>query len=428
MDEEPARPGGQADPRVRDAGVRQPGAGHGAYRERTGSAGTLVAPPRGFPRAEHDARLERAQRLMREAGLDALLLTSEADVRYFSGFLTPFWLSPTRPWFLVVPARARPVAVIPAIGAPLMRRTWIGDIRTWPSPRPEDEGVSLLADTLRSVAVETGRIGVPRGAETVLRMPLDDYRRLRASLPRVEVADAAPLLRTLRMVKSEAELAKIAHACAVAAVAFDALPSLVRRGRSLADVARDFRIALLAAGADEVPYLVGGAGAGGYEDVIAPPDDLPLRGGDVLMLDAGAVYDGYFCDFDRNVAVARVDDRTRRAHGTLHEATEAGIRAARPGVTCAEVFRAMHTVLERAGYACDVTGRMGHGVGMRLTEWPSVREGDGTVLAPGMAITLEPALTLAPGRCMVHEEVVAIRDAGAELLTPRAPRELPVVG
>lgn len=83
---------------------------------------------------------------MAEGSIDALLLTTEPEVRYFSGFLTQFWQSPTRPWFLVVPATGRPVAVIPEIGEPLMSQTWIDDFRTWPSPSPDDEGVSLLAD------------------------------------------------------------------------------------------------------------------------------------------------------------------------------------------------------------------------------------------------------------------------------------------
>ena len=100
-------------------------------------------PPRGFSDAEFEGRVARAQRLMAADGIDALLLTTEPEVRYFSGFLTQFWQSPTRPWFLLVPASGKPVAVIPEIGAPLMARTWIEDIRCWPAPAPDDDGVSL---------------------------------------------------------------------------------------------------------------------------------------------------------------------------------------------------------------------------------------------------------------------------------------------
>jgi Xaa-Pro dipeptidase len=386
---------------------------------------TPVAPPRGFPKREYQARLERAQRHMGAAGIDALLLTNEAEVRYFSGFHTPLWLSPTRPWFLVVPAAGRPIAVIPEIGAPLMHRTWLDDVRSWPAPRPEDDGVSLLADTLRDVRAATGRIGVLTGPETALRMPLDDYRRLLGLLPQAEVVDATSLVRALRMVKSEAELAKIGYICELASIAFDGVPALASVDRTLDRTFTAFKIALLQAGADDVPYLAGAAGPGGYGDVISPPDGRRLRRGDVVVLDAGAVYDGYFCDFDRNFAVGGAEDAARRAYDTLHRATQAGLDAARPGATCAEVHRAMRDVVVADGYACEAGERMGHGLGMQLTEWPSIRAGDRTVLSAGMALTLEPALAMAPGRCMVHEEVIVVRGGGARLLSRRAPRALP---
>jgi Xaa-Pro aminopeptidase len=68
--------------------------------------------------------------------LDALLLTTPADVFYVTGFLTRFWESPARPWFIIVPAEGDPVAVIPAIGADLMGRTWLQNIITWDAPHP----------------------------------------------------------------------------------------------------------------------------------------------------------------------------------------------------------------------------------------------------------------------------------------------------
>jgi len=150
---------------------------------------------RGLPPSEFEQRLERAQRGMAAAGLDALLLTTEPEVRWFSGFLTEFWQSPTRPWFLVVPRDGKPIAVIPGIGAPLMARTWIDDIRTWPSPQPGDEGVSRLAEALRDAGAATGRIGLPMGPETMLRMPLNDYRQLRDRIPTAGFVDAGALIR-----------------------------------------------------------------------------------------------------------------------------------------------------------------------------------------------------------------------------------------
>jgi len=89
---------------------------------------------RGFNIDQFEKRTLKAQQLMQQHGLDALLLTTETSVRYFTGFLTRFWESPTRPWYLIIPPQGKPIAVIPSIGEALMDKTWVEDIRTWPSP------------------------------------------------------------------------------------------------------------------------------------------------------------------------------------------------------------------------------------------------------------------------------------------------------
>ena len=208
-------------------------------------------------------RLARAQGEMARAGIDALLLTTEPEVRWFTGFLSRFWLSPTRPWFVVVPAQGMPVAVIPTIGADAMARTWITDIRTWASPRPADEGVSLLAAAIgEALAGTASRLGLPMGPESHVRMPLADLERLRAALPGVDWVDATPAMRTLRGRKSAWEIDRIARACAIAADAFDRVPAMARPGMTEAALFRAFKIACLERGADDVDYLVGGAGLG----------------------------------------------------------------------------------------------------------------------------------------------------------------------
>lgn len=382
-----------------------------------------VPPPRGFEPAEFQRRLDTVQRGMGEPGLDALLLTTEPDFRYLSGFLTRFWESPTRPWFLIVPAQGKPIAVIPEIGAPLMESTWVEEIHTWTSPSPADEGVSLLARHLAAFS----RVGVPMGPETTLRMPLRDYQELKRSIPTTDFVDAGDVVSNARRVKSEAEIDKIRHICSVASDAFDHVPEVVAGSLPLSEVFRRFKITLLEAGADDVPYLVGASAPGGYPDVISPPDDRQVSRGDVLMMDTGAVFDGYFCDFDRNFAVGDADDETTKAYDTLFRATEAGIDALVVGARCAEVHDAMNRVIAASGYEVGNVGRAGHGLGMQLTEPPSFTTADQTILAEGMVMTLEPGLEISPGRGMVHEENLVVRASGPELLSRRAPTEIPVL-
>lgn len=385
------------------------------------------SPMRGFPEAEFAARTEHAQTGMAAAGLGGLLLMTEAEVRYFTGFHTLFWQSPTRPWFVFVPPVGKPVAVIPEIGAELMRSTWLDDIRTWSAPCPDDDGLSLLTELLAPLAQAGKTIGVMKGHETALRMPLGDYERLVAGLPGLSIADATALIRGLRMVKSDREIEKLAYICAIGSRIFASVPELAHEGQPLEDLFRAVRREGLALGADDVPYLVGGADQGGYRDVISPPSRRPLANGDILMLDTGAVWDGYYCDFDRNFAIGTADDASRRAYDVLWRATEAGIDAARTGATCRQLFQTMQAVIAELDDQGGDVGRLGHGLGMQLTEWPSHAAFDHTVLQENMVLTLEPSLSYGDGRIMVHEENIVVRKDGPELLSERAPRDLPVI-
>ena len=384
-----------------------------------------MIPSRGFPEQEYQSRVDRAQQMMALAGLDALLLTQETAVRYFTGFLTRFWESPSRPWFLVVPAAGKPVAVIPSIGVALMEQTWIDDIRSWSSPDLEDDGISLLARTLSELTPQSALIGVPDGHETCLRMPLANFESLKLLLQQRRVVSDSGILARVRNIKSPLEVQKISHACAIANRAFARVPEIAREGINLDEVFRKFQILCLEEGADWVPYLAGGADQGGYSDVISPARAAPLARGDVLMLDTGLVWDGYFCDFDRNWSIGPPTDAVRRAHETLCTAVTCAADIARPGRTAADLFHVMNDVVSKDSGATDA-GRLGHGLGMSLTEWPSLIPTDATVLEPGMVLTLEPGITIGD-KIMVHEENILITDTDAEFLSARATSDIAVL-
>lgn len=380
-------------------------------------------PERGFSTAEYQQRTHNAQALMAAQNLDGLLVMTEAEVRYFTGFHSQFWQSPTRPWFVFIPATGKPIAVIPEIGAALMRNGWLDDIRSWSAPAPQDDGISLLHDLLQGCT----NIGLPKGHETALRMPLGDWERLIAGLPNLHIHDATAITQGLRQIKSQAEIDKLAHICAIGSASFERVPDFAHLGQPLDQVFRDFKCTALNQGADDVPYLVGGADQGGYADVISPPSARPLQNGDILMMDTGCTWDGYFCDFDRNWAIDHAPDTAKRAYDVLWRATEAGLNAARAGNTCRDLFNAMSAVIGEMDDTGGDIGRLGHGLGMQLTETPSLAAFDTTLLRPNMVLTLEPSLSYGAGQMMVHEENIVITDNGAKLLSKRATPELPVI-
>ena len=373
-----------------------------------------------FPAAEYRRRIAALQSEMVLAKADALLLTTPADVFYVTGFLTRFWESPARPWYLIVPSAGDPIAVIPAIGGELMGRTWVDDVRTWDAPDPHDDGVSLLVDVLNHCIPEKGALAVPKGLETQIRMPVADYERVAELLGNRRVVDGTAVIQRVREIKSELEIDKIRDTCRIADAAFSRVPEFAATGVTLAEVFRRFQITLLEEGADWVSYVAGAAGPGGYGDVISPADERPLQSGDVLMIDTGAVKEGYFCDFDRNYAVGDLGEATIRVHEALHQATDAALRDLRPGMLACDVHKLLTDTLRGHGVTPG-GGRLGHGLGLTLTEWPSFTPKDQTELRAGMVLTLEPGAEVSPGRLLVHEENIVLRDGGAELLSTRAP-------
>ena len=384
----------------------------------------MKPPPRGFELAEFERRTASAQNLMSVAGFDAMVVTTEPEFRYFSGFHTQFWESPTRPWFLVVPADGRPIGVIPTIGAAGLAATWVEEIHTWSSPNPADDGVTLLGGVLKQLATNHKRVGLTLGPEARLRMPPNDFLRLRDELGSDEVGDASDIIRRLRVVKSEAEIDKIRHVAQIASSAFDTLAGELSVGMTEREACKAMTLEMLRLGADSAPYVMGASGVGSYDNIIMGPTDRVLGDGDVMLIDTGATYDGYFCDFDRQFAFGPPTSEAVAAYDVVYEATEAGYRMAQPGATTHDVWKAMSDVLTAGGSLGNDVGRMGHGLGMQLTEWPSFQEGGDVTLAPGMVMTLEPGMEYLPGRYMVHEENIVIRDGEPEYLSVQARPEM----
>lgn len=394
---------------------------------------TYPDPERGFPVEEFEQRTSRAQKLLHESGLSALLVCTEPEVRYLTGFHTPFWQSPTRPWFVILPLSGKPIAVIPSIGESSMSETWLDDVRTWSSPNPLDEGLSLLSNVLKEVLSLNSKpfdgglkVGLPMGNETHLRMPLNDFEKLKEEITPHVFMDATDIIKSLRCIKSEREIYKISRICEIVSDGFAAIPNLISTGMSERESFRSFRMHLLELGADEVPYLVGATGHG-FSDIIKQPSDRIIESGDLIMFDTGSTFDGYFSDFDRNMAFDFASDAAQSAYKIVWEATEAALQIASPGNTTSDLWKAMGSVLETESSLDDSVGRFGHGLGMQVTEWPSNTSDDGTVLCEGMVLTVEPNLIWGDGHIMVHEENFVIRSDGAQLLSRRAYPELEII-
>ena len=382
---------------------------------------------RGFNTAEFEERVRKARELMQEKNLEMLLITSQHNFRYFTGFDSYFWESPTRPWFLLLSLNQDPIAIIPSIGESALQKTYIKNVKSWQSPNPNDEGVTLLQDTILSIQSRRCSIGCEIGMESHLRMSINDFQKLKTNLPNHSFVDASPLIWKLRMIKSENELSKIKKIISIASNVFDELPKHLQIGQSEIEICNIMKKKLLDLGADHTLYMSCASGPGGYNQIICDPTEKKLQDGDVLIIDTGTTLDGYFCDFDRNFGFGKIADSAKIAYEILWLAAEAGMNIAKPGATCSDVSNAMLSILQKEGLSSNSVGRMGHGLGLQMTEPPSIMSNDNTVLKENMVIAIEPCLEYAPGTMLVHEENILITSNGHERLTSRTPQTIPII-
>ena len=381
---------------------------------------------RGFSTPEFEERLIKAQDVMQQYKLDGLLLTTPQNIRYFTGYDSQFWESPTRPWFVVVPASGKPIAIVPEIGESEFKKTWINEIKTWPSPRPEDEGISLVKSTLDDLQNTFGQIGAEFGKEMAIRMPVRDLFKLK-EIVKTNIVDGSDAIWDMRMIKTNAEIDRIKYICSVASDAYNNLPSKLAIGDTERTAVNKLKIDMLNRGADNVPFMPGISGPGGVSQIVCGPSDRMLENGDILFIDTGSTFDGYFCDFDRNFAFGSPTSEVERVNEVLWKATEAGIKAAVPGATTLDIFNTMNKIIEEGGALGNNVGRLGHGLGLQLTEPPSHRLEEETVIKENMVLTIEPGMEYEKDKMLVHEENIVIHKDGAELITKRAPREIPII-
>jgi Xaa-Pro aminopeptidase len=381
---------------------------------------------RGFSTQEFEERLIKAQDIMQHYKLDGLLLTTPQNIRYFTGYDSQFWESPTRPWFVVVPASGKPIGIVPEIGESEFKKTWLEDIKTWPSPRPEDEGISILKSTLDNLKKNYGQIGAEFGKEMAIRMPVRDLFKLK-EIVKTNIVDGSDAIWEMRMIKTNAEVERIKHICSIASDAYYDLPSILNIGDTEREAVNKLKIDIINRGADNVPFMPGISGKGGVSQIVCGPSDKVIENGDILFIDTGSTFDGYFCDFDRNFAFGSTTSEVEKVYEILWHATDAGINAAKPGASTFDIFNAMNKIISDGNAVGNNVGRLGHGLGLQLTEPPSHRPGDNTIIKENMVLTIEPGMEYAKGKMIVHEENVVIRKDGAELITKRAPKEIPII-
>ena len=378
-----------------------------------------------FPKEEYLKRLDNIHKKLENENIDAIVITSPANFRYFSGLDSNFWESPTRPWFLIISKNGKIKALVPSIGLSAIESTFIKDIEVWQSPNPKDEGTSLLKKIIKTFP-KNSNIGFELGMETYLRMSIKEFLKIKKDLQEYNFIDSTNIVWSLRKIKSDLEIKNIEKVCSITSKVFNNLINKISLGMSEREIATIFKKDLINNGVDYIMYLSCASGINGYNQIICNPSEKKIGDGDILIIDTGSTLNGYYCDFDRNFGFGNINQKSLDAYNKIWNATEKTLEIIKPGISCKEVYESLSKNLFSSNVKSSV-GRMGHGFGLQLTEPPSIMIDDNTILEKNMILALEPSIEIENDLMLVHEENILITQNGNRLLSSRTPKELPVI-
>jgi Xaa-Pro dipeptidase len=356
---------------------------------------------------EHKARLARAQKLMAEDELDAVVLASGTSLTYFTG---AEWGISERFFGAVLTREGPPAWVTPAFekGRALEQIRIGSDVRAW---EEHESPYALVAGILRDRKA-AGRIGME---ET---MPFVFADGMAQALPAGRLASATPVTAGCRVIKDAHEIALMRRACEITVRAHRAVFASLKEGVTQAEASR------LSAEAHRRLGMPGGSLVLFGPDAAFPHGTTrpqPLKAGEVVLMDGGGRLHGYSSDITRTgVFGAAPTARQREVWDVVRRAQEAALQAARPGAECQAVDAAARRVIVDAGFGPDYryfTHRLGHGIGMDGHEWTYFVRGNTTKLRPGMCFSDEPGVYI-PGEMGIrHEDVIFITETAAEGMT-----------
>jgi Xaa-Pro dipeptidase len=361
-------------------------------------------------------RYTQLRDIARNLGVDAVALVPGPN---FDRVMKKPFHTNERAFVVVIPTDGPPAAVVPN----LETRSWdlVGfegttfDYRDETGPRA---AFAALAAHLKlaSIAVE-GQV-----------MRVFVHHALLAAYKGLRIEDGETAIASLRLHKTEAELAAMQHAIGISEAALAETLTDIRVGMTEKNVENLLVQALFRNGAEENAFRpIVAAGDNSARPHASARADYAIRPGDALLLDFGAFWGGLNADITRTVFVGHASDEAQAVYATVLEANRTGLEVTRPGAAAHDVDDAVMSVLEASPFADRIRSKTGHGLGRQVHEAPYIMRGNRQVLAPGMVFTVEPGLYRIGGFGVRIEDDVLVTADGCRSLTDFN-RELTVVG
>jgi Xaa-Pro aminopeptidase len=336
----------------------------------------------------HEARRRRAQEKIATVGADAALITSGHNVLYLTGL-----------------ASSNAAVLIPASGISVLAT----DSRYALAAERDCPDLELITE--RFIEPRLAAEMAPRGLNTVAfeahEMTVERHAALTEAAPAVRFFPFGYGIEELREVKDPAELELLATACRISGQALTDVLPLIRPGMTERRLAAALDRRMVDLGADRPAFdTIVASGPNGAIPHHSPTD-RPMRRGDLITMDFGALFGGYHADMTRTVALGEPVGWQREIYELVATAQRAGIQAAQPGADVADVDAAARDLIRDAGHGDHFQHGLGHGVGLEVHEAPSIGYGKTGKLGTRVPVTVEPGVYL-PGKGGVRIEDVLV--------------------
>lgn len=347
--------------------------------------------------------MEKYEKLFEHLNADCALITSDINRRYFTGMKSSAGIVLAFPekLYLIIDFRYIEKARATVKNAEVIELTSIREQLT----------EFIKKHNANTMAIES---------ETMTVKTLNSYRHFFKEIT-IDDSDAlSNAINRLRMVKDDEEISCIRKAQEIAEKSLDELMPFIKTGRTEREVALELNRLMFANGAEDVSFetiVLSGANTSMPHGV---PSDKEIQNGEFVLMDFGAVWNGYHSDMTRTICVGEPDEEMKKVYNIVLEAQLAALEYARAGVTGSELDKVARDIIEKAGYGDNFGHSLGHGVGLEIHEKPNASPKCDSVLEKNSVVTIEPGIYIAGKFGVRIEDFVILTENGCDNLTKYA--------
>ncbi|TWI55964.1 M24 family metallopeptidase [Halalkalibacter nanhaiisediminis] len=353
-------------------------------------------------------RIEKLRAQFRERDIDALLITSQYNRQYMTGFFG-----------------TAGVALISEKAA-----IFITDFRYVEQAKEQAKGYEIIQHTgpiFEEVAKQVEKLGMKKLGFEQSHLTYEAYQLYAKFIESASLVPIAGLVEGIRLKKDEDEINLIQDAANIADAAFDHITTFIRPGITELDVANELEFFMRKQGASSSSFdtIVASGLRSALPHGVA--SEKVIEKGELVTLDYGAYYKGYCSDITRTVAVGEVSEELKAIYQTVLEAQLRGMAGIKPGLTGKQADALTRDYITKKGYGDYFGHSTGHGLGMEVHEGPALSMKSSTVLEPGMVVTVEPGIYIAGVGGTRIEDDTLITEDGNRTFT-HSPKELLILG